>query len=68
MLLKSTNHFYIYESKSKYLFSLHPLIIAHHLAEDKQLPEMLQNSKSAYSSQDCEFVLSAISFYKNTFS
>ena len=54
MLLQSKNHFYIHENKSKYLFSLHPLIMAYYLANDRHSPEMMQKIKDDYSPQELD--------------
>jgi hypothetical protein len=64
MLLQSANHFYIHEDKSKYLFSLHPLIVAYYLSNDKQLPEMLQEIKDGYSSQELDLYYHQYLFIK----
>jgi len=53
MLIQSPHHFYIHENKSKYLFSLHPLITAFYLAYERQSPEMLQKIKDTYSLRNC---------------
>jgi len=67
MLLQSTNHFYIHEHKSKYLFSLHPLITSYYLANDKQLPDMLEGIKNEYSPQDLDLYYRQYLFIKAHF-
>ena len=67
MLLQSKNHFYIHENKSKYLFSLHPLITAYYLANDKHLPEMLQKIQDDYSPQELELYHRQYLFIKENF-
>ena len=67
MLLQSANHFYIHENKSKYLFSLHPLITAYYLANDRQLPEMLEKIKDEYSSHELDLYYRQYLFIKTHF-
>lgn len=67
MLLQSKNHFYIHENKSKYLFSLHPLITTYYLANDKQMPEMMQRIKGDYTTQELELYHRQYLFIKENF-
>jgi uncharacterized protein len=67
MLLQSNNNFYIHENKTKYLFSLHPLIIAYYLANDKQSPDTLQKIKNEYSPQELDIYYQQYLFIKTHF-
>ena len=67
MLLQSKHHFYLYENKSKYLFSLHPLITAYYLSCDKKLPDFLQKIRNKYSKQELDLYYHQYLFVKKYF-
>jgi len=48
MILKSANHYYIYENKSKYLFSVHPMINLFYLLHDKEMDFILKAAELQY--------------------
>lgn len=67
MLLPSAHHYYIHENKSKFLFSVHPLIVAFYLAFDKDEPDMLQKSKEKYPIQEMNLYYQQYLFLKAYF-